>query len=87
MEFLENGGNDNDFANDTNSGGGNIDEGLFNQAVEFVLTQKMASTSSLQRKFRIGYNKAADLADLLERRGVVGPSMGSKGREVLGPPQ
>ncbi len=86
MEFLENGASESE-GSDFDSIASNIPKDLFDQAVEFVLTQKVTSTSSLQRKFRIGYNKAADLADLLERRGVVGPSNGAKGREVLGPPQ
>ncbi len=89
MDFLENGGTDGELIGDfsgASGSNGNISDDLFQQAVDFVLTQKMASTSSLQRKFRIGYNKAADLADLLEKRGVVGPSQGSKGREVFGAP-
>lgn len=88
MEFLESGGTDSELLAEMNgsTASSNISEELFQQAVDFVLTQKLASTSSLQRKFRIGYNKAADLIEALERRGVVGPAQGSKGREILGGP-
>lgn len=56
---------------------------LYDQVVEFVVTSKKASTSLVQRRFRIGYNRAANLIDKLEERGIVGPQNGSKPREVL----
>jgi len=56
---------------------------LYNQVVEYVITSKKASTSLIQRRFRIGYNRAANLVDKLEERGIVGPQNGSKPREVL----
>ncbi len=56
---------------------------LYDQVVEFVVTTKKASTSLVQRRFRIGYNRAANLIDKLEERGIVGPQNGSKPREVL----
>ena len=56
---------------------------LYDQVVEFVVTSKKASTSLIQRRFRIGYNRAANLVDKLEERGIVGPQNGSKPREVL----
>lgn len=64
----------------------NIDdyeEPLYNEIVEFVVTQGKASAALLQRRFRLGYNRAARCIDLLEERGIIGPSNGSKPREVL----
>ena len=59
------------------------DEPLYNQIVEFVVEQGKASASLLQRKFRLGYNRAARAIDILEERGIIGPNNGSKPREVL----
>ncbi|MBE6138557.1 MAG: DNA translocase FtsK [Firmicutes bacterium] len=59
------------------------DEPLYNDIVEFVVTQGKASASLLQRRFRLGYNRAARCIDLLEERGIIGPNNGSKPREVL----
>ncbi len=56
---------------------------LYDQAVEFVARLKGASSSMIQRKFRIGYNRAARIVEMMEREGVVGPSEGSKPRKVL----
>ena len=59
------------------------DDQLYGAVVEFVVQTKKASASLLQRKFKIGYNRAARCIDLLEERGIVGPANGSKPREVL----
>ncbi len=59
------------------------EEPLYNEIREFVITQGKASASLLQRRFRLGYNRAARCIDLLEERGIIGPSNGSKPREVL----
>ena len=59
------------------------EEPLYNEIVEFVVTQGKASASLLQRRFRLGYNRAARCIDLLEERGIIGPQNGSKPREVL----
>lgn len=56
-------------------------------AVEFVTEQQSASVSMLQRRFRIGYNRAARIVDEMEERGVVGPSEGSKARKVYRQPK
>ncbi len=58
-------------------------DALMDAAIEFVIRSEKASTSMVQRKFKIGYNRAARLVEAMEERGIVGPSRGSKPREVL----
>ncbi len=59
------------------------DDPLYNEVVDFVIRSGKTSASLLQRKYRLGYNRAARMIDLLEERGIVGPANGSKPREVL----
>ena len=59
------------------------DDPLYNDIVDFVIETQKASASLLQRRFKVGYNRAARIVDLLEERGVIGPQNGSKPREVL----
>jgi S-DNA-T family DNA segregation ATPase FtsK/SpoIIIE len=56
---------------------------LYNDAIRIVNEHKMASASMLQRRLKIGYNRAANLIDMMELNGIVGPAQGAKPREVL----
>jgi S-DNA-T family DNA segregation ATPase FtsK/SpoIIIE len=59
------------------------DEELFKQAVEVLRASRRASTSMLQRRLRIGYNRAARVMELMEEKGIVGPENGAQPREIL----
>ena len=59
------------------------DDPIYNEVVDFAVNTGKISASLIQRKFRLGYNRAARIIDLLEERGIIGPQNGSKPREVL----
>lgn len=59
------------------------DDPLYNEIVDFAIRSGKISASLIQRKYRLGYNRAARIVDLLEERGIIGPQNGSKPREVL----
>ncbi|MBS4770441.1 DNA translocase FtsK [Carnobacteriaceae bacterium zg-ZUI240] len=63
---------------------GESSDELFDEIVEFLADQEFISVSMLQRKFRIGFNRAARLMEELEEKGIVGPAEGTKPRKVLG---
>ncbi|MEO6875987.1 MAG: DNA translocase FtsK [Opitutaceae bacterium] len=71
---------DEDEGNDSDLGD---DEELYTQAIDVLKSSKRASTSMLQRRLRIGYNRAARIMELMEEKGVVGPENGSSPREIL----
>jgi len=64
-------------------GGSDEDEELIEQCIEVIRSEQKASTSLLQRRLRIGYGRAARIMDLLEERGIVGPSKGAEPRDIL----
>ncbi|GHC04459.1 FtsK/SpoIIIE family DNA translocase [Cerasicoccus arenae] len=72
-------------AGDSDGGGveGEFDDELVPQAIEIIRTHQRASTSFLQRKLKIGYNRAARIIEILEDEGIVGPDNGSSPREIL----
>jgi DNA segregation ATPase FtsK/SpoIIIE, S-DNA-T family len=68
---------------DGEPGGEDVDDDLYQEAVRVVCEAGRASTSTLQRRLRIGYGRAARLIDIMEKDGIVGPADGTKPREVL----
>ncbi len=68
--------------NASNSPSDTVDE-IFEEVVDFIITKQKASTSLIQRQFRVGFNRAARIIDELENFGVIGPDEGNKPRKVL----
>ena len=62
-----------------------VDDALYDEAVQFVLESRRASISSVQRKLRIGYNRAARLIEAMELAGVVSPMNSNGSREIMVP--
>jgi S-DNA-T family DNA segregation ATPase FtsK/SpoIIIE len=91
MSFLENGGDEerDEYSFGSHIAGGassaepSSDEDYFRLAVKTVIEHRTASASMLQRKLRVGYNRAANLIEEMEAKGIVGPAEGSKRRKVL----
>jgi len=67
-------------------GGAEADDAMYEPAARLVVASRKASASYIQRKLRLGYARSARLLDIMEQEGLVGPSQGSRGREVLVPP-
>lgn len=70
-------------SNDSYESNEEYDDPLYDEIVDFAIQTGKISASFIQRKYRLGYNRAARIIDLLEERGIVGPANGSKPREVL----
>ncbi|PKO18177.1 hypothetical protein CVU37_07100 [candidate division BRC1 bacterium HGW-BRC1-1] len=64
-----------------------IDQQLLMQAIKLILTHKKASVSMLQRRLKIGFARAGRVMDMVEEAGIVGPSIGSKVRDILVDPE
>lgn len=89
IDFLENGGEEIEEPLDAekrNFTSGTVDDPVYQQALEIVFEQGSASASMLQRRLRVGYNRAANLVEEMERNGVIGPAQGSKPRKLIARP-
>jgi S-DNA-T family DNA segregation ATPase FtsK/SpoIIIE len=86
VNFLENTGEDEDMNGEVKMTfvSGTSDDPVYNEAIEIVMQKGSASASMLQRALRVGYNRAANIIDEMEKNGIVGPAQGSKPRKVIG---
>ena len=75
--------NDSESHDDGYESSEDYEDPLYNEIVDYVIQAGKVSASLIQRKYRLGYNRAARIIDLLEERGIIGPPNGSKPREVL----
>lgn len=75
--------NDSSSHNDGYESDEEYEDPLYNEIVDYIIQAGKVSASLIQRKYRLGYNRAARIIDLLEERGIIGPQNGSKPREVL----
>ena len=80
QESIDSGGDDGGAEEDVTD----ADEECLLRCIDVVMQEQKASTSLLQRRLRLGYTRAARMIDILEQRGIVGPSDGAKAREVYG---
>lgn len=87
LDFLENGGENYDDEENYSKGegftSGTSTDPIYEQALEIVIENGSASASMLQRRLRVGYNRAANLVEEMERGGIVGPAQGSRPRKVI----
>jgi len=87
IDFLENGGEGLEDEDELIKGGsytsGTSSDPMYQQALEIVMENGSASASMVQRRLRVGYNRAANLVEEMERNGIVGPAQGSKPRKVI----
>ena len=90
LDFVENGGemleieSSSSIAGNSNYVSGSSDDPIYQDALEIVFETGSASASMIQRRLRVGYNRAANLVEEMERNGIVGPAQGSKPRKVIG---
>ena len=77
------GGTEINYGDENTENDSSMDENLIKQSVDIIRRERKASTSYLQRRLKIGYNRAAEIMDILEDRGVIGPQIGSARREIL----
>ncbi len=83
MEFAEKSKEDGSDGNSSDGGGDDERDEKYEEAIEFVASSGQASISMIQRRLRVGYNRAARMIELMEKDGIVGPSDGVRPREVL----